>query len=107
MAAVVGQLVKMTCWTDPGEPSQWALNNYGGHMLVYNGEVVSPKFTPRFIVDNSTENGQRDLTINNVLMTDAGIYECVVLSKETQDRSIPVSTTAQLIVLGKSEAFCS
>ena len=97
----------MKCWTDPDETTQWSFSQHVeiSLSLVYNSDAVSSESTSRFNVDNSRKNGQHDLTAKSVQMTDAGIYECVVLSSETPDRSIPTSTTAQLIVLGKRSFF--
>ena len=91
----------MTCWTNPGVRVQWFFSHHGDRSFVYNGKAVSPKFTHRFSVNTFTVIGHHDLTAVNVTMTDAGIYECVVLSKDATGRSIPVSSTAELIILGK------
>jgi len=95
-------MMKMTCWTTTNETTQWFFRHHGDRSYIYNGKAVSPNFTQRFSVNTSTAIiGHHDLTAVNVTITDAGIYECVLLSKDAQGRSTPVRSSAELIVLGK------
>ena len=73
--------------------------------IIYNGEIIDSSLKSRFSVtpvNNVTRDASkhvtRDLNINTIQLTDAGVYLC---AEARSGEGLTDSTSAQLIVLGK------